>query len=52
MLNLMERNYKFTNFRELENPVPMEAISKVLSVLRMLWGGKYLNHEIINQLTV
>lgn len=43
---------RFTTFRELENPVPMEAISKVLTVLRMLRGGKYLNHEIINQLTV
>jgi len=48
----MEGNYKFTNFRELENPVPMEAISKVLSVLRMLRGGKYLNHETANQLAV
>ncbi len=43
---------RFTNFRELETPVSMEAISKVLGVLRMPRGGKYLNRETANQLTV
>jgi len=35
---------RFTNLRELENPIPMEAI--------MPRGGKYLNRETANQLTV
>ena len=41
---------RFTNFRELENPTSMEAISKVLGVSRMPRGGKYINHETANQL--
>ncbi|MDI6905424.1 MAG: hypothetical protein QMD13_08090 [Candidatus Bathyarchaeia archaeon] len=43
---------RFTNFRELQTPVSMEAINTVLSVPRMPRGGKYLNREIVNQLTV
>lgn len=43
---------RFTNFRELESAVPMEVISKLLGVLRMPRGGKYLNHETANHLTV
>lgn len=43
---------RLTNFRELENPIPMGVISKVLGVLRIPRGGKYLNRETANQLTV
>lgn len=43
---------RFTNFRELETPVSMEVINTVLGVPRMPRGGKYLNRETANQLTV
>lgn len=43
---------RFTNFHELDSPVSMKAISKVLGVLRIPRGGKYLNRETTNQLTV
>ncbi|MDI6846605.1 MAG: hypothetical protein QMD23_00500 [Candidatus Bathyarchaeia archaeon] len=43
---------RFANFRELQTPVSMEAINTVLGVPRMPRGGKYLNREIVNQLTV
>lgn len=43
---------RFTNFRELETPVSMEVINTVLGVPRMPRGGKYLNREIVNQLSV
>ncbi len=43
---------RFTNFHELDSPVSMKVISKVLGVLRMPRGGKYLNRETANQLTV
>jgi predicted transcriptional regulator len=43
---------RFTNFHELKNPVSMKVISKVLGVLTMPRGGKYLNRETANQLTV
>ena len=43
---------RFTNFRELENPVPMEVINRVLGVLRMSRNGKYINRETTNQLIV
>ena len=34
---------RFTNFHELDSPVSMKVISKVLGVLRIPRGGKYLN---------
>jgi len=43
---------RFTNFHELDSPVSMKAISKVLGVLAMPRGGKYLNRETANQLIV
>lgn len=43
---------RFTNFHELDSPVSMKVISKVLGVLRIPRGGKYLNRETANQLTV
>jgi len=43
---------RFTNFRELINPISMKVVSKVLGVLRMPSMGKYLNRETANQLTV
>lgn len=43
---------RFANFRELQTPVSMEVINTVLGVPRMPRGGKYLNREIVNQLTV
>jgi predicted transcriptional regulator len=43
---------RFTNFRELENPVSVEAIIKVLGVLRVPRGGKYINLKAANQLLV
>ena len=43
---------RFTNFRELDGPVSMKVIRKVLGVLTMPRGGKYLNRETANQLTV
>jgi predicted transcriptional regulator len=42
---------RFTNFHELENPVSMAVISRVLGVFRVPRGGKYLNRETANQLT-
>jgi predicted transcriptional regulator len=43
---------RFTNFRELDSPVSIKVIRKVLGVLTMPRGGKYLNRETANQLTV
>lgn len=43
---------RFTNFRELDSPVSMKVIRKVLGVLTIPRGGKYLNRETANQLTV
>jgi predicted transcriptional regulator len=43
---------RFTNFRELIDPISMEMISKVLGVLRMPPMGKYLNRETANQLII
>ncbi|MGB9854377.1 MAG: hypothetical protein ACPLRY_06195 [Candidatus Bathyarchaeales archaeon] len=43
---------RFTNFCVFEVPVSMEAITKVLGVLRVPRGGKYINREMVNQLTV
>lgn len=43
---------RFTNFCELENPISIKAISRVLGVLRIPRGGKYLNRETANQLSV
>lgn len=43
---------RFSNFRELDSPVSMKVISKVLGVLTIPRGGKYLNRETANQLTV
>jgi len=43
---------RFTNFHELDSPVSMNVIRKVLGVLRIPRGGKYLNRETANQLTV
>ncbi|MBE0520359.1 hypothetical protein IBX35_04890 [Candidatus Bathyarchaeota archaeon] len=43
---------RFTDFHELDNPVSMKVISKVLGVLTIPRGGKYLNRETANQLTV
>jgi len=43
---------RFRNFRELENPVPMEVINKFLDVLKIPRGGKYINHETANRLMV
>jgi len=43
---------RFTNFHELDSPVSMKVISKVLGVLRIPRGGKYLNRETANQLIV
>jgi len=43
---------RFTNFHELDSPVSMKVISKVLGVLTVPRGGKYLNRETANQLTV
>jgi len=43
---------RFTNFHEFDNPVSMKVISKVLGVPTIPRGGKYLNRETANQLTV
>ena len=43
---------RLTNFRELEDPISMEAISKVLGVPRMPRGGKYLNRENAKQFSI
>jgi predicted transcriptional regulator len=42
---------RFANLHELENPVSMAVISRVLGVFRVPRGGKYLNRETANQLT-
>jgi len=43
---------RFTDFHELKSPAPMEVVRKFLGVLRIPRGGKYLNRESANQLTV
>jgi len=43
---------RFTNFHELTSPVSMKVISKVLGVPTIPRGGKYLNRETANELTV
>ncbi len=43
---------RFTNFRELTDPMSMEMIRKVLGIVRMPSMGKYLNREIANHLIV
>ncbi|MEM2911027.1 MAG: hypothetical protein QW146_00800 [Candidatus Bathyarchaeia archaeon] len=43
---------RFTNFCELEAPVSMEALTRVLGILKVPRGGKYINREMVNQLTV
>lgn len=43
---------RFSNFRELDSRVSMKVISKVLGVPTIPRGGKYLNRETANQLTV
>jgi predicted transcriptional regulator len=41
---------RFTNFCELENPVPFEVLKKLSGVLKVPRGGKYISREIVNQL--
>lgn len=43
---------RFTNFCVFEAPISMEKIKRVLGVLRIPRGGKYINREMLNQLTV
>jgi predicted transcriptional regulator len=43
---------RFSDFRELDSAVSMKVISKVLGVSTIPRGGKYLNRETANQLTV
>jgi len=43
---------RFKNFCELDNPIPMEVIKKILDVLRIPRNGKYINRETANQLMV
>ncbi|MEM3641162.1 MAG: hypothetical protein QXH37_04510 [Candidatus Bathyarchaeia archaeon] len=43
---------RFTNFRELKSPVSIEAAGRLLCLAKMPRGGKYINHELANQLTV
>jgi len=43
---------RFTNFRELTDPMSMEMIRKVLGIVRMPSMGKYLNREIANHLII
>lgn len=42
---------RFTNFHKLQNPVSIDVIRKILGVVGVARGGKYLNREIANQLT-
>lgn len=41
---------RFTNFHELENPISMEALKKVLGIPKMPRGGRYISREALNQL--
>ncbi|MEM2412432.1 MAG: hypothetical protein QW447_01875 [Candidatus Bathyarchaeia archaeon] len=41
---------RFKNFHELEAPIPMEALKKVLNISRIPRGGKYISREVLNQL--
>ena len=41
---------RFTNFRELEAPVSMEALKKVLGTSKMPRGGKYISREALKQI--
>ena len=41
---------RFTNFRELENPVPVNVLRNILVVKRMPQGGKYVDEETVKVL--
>ncbi|MEM0095163.1 MAG: hypothetical protein QXL77_03380 [Candidatus Bathyarchaeia archaeon] len=41
---------RFTNFRELEPPVSMDVLKKVLNVQKIPRGGRYVSREALNQL--
>jgi predicted transcriptional regulator len=41
---------RFKNFRELEPPIPMDVIRRVLGVKKIPRNGKYINRETANQL--
>lgn len=41
---------RFTNFHELETPISMEALKRVLSISKIPRGGKYISREALNQL--
>lgn len=41
---------RFTNFQELETPVSMDLLKKVLRVSKIPRGGKYISCEAVNQL--
>lgn len=41
---------RFTNLRELETPISLETLKKVLSISRIPRGGWYLSREALNQL--
>jgi|Deesub1362A_J573_1020465.scaffolds.fasta_scaffold00433_2 predicted transcriptional regulator len=43
---------RFKNFKELENPVPVEVMKKVLGILKIPRGGKYINRETADELRV
>jgi len=41
---------RFTGFKELETPVSMDMLKKVLSISKIPRGGKYISREEVNQL--
>jgi len=41
---------RFTGFKELETPVSMDLLKKVLSISKIPRGGKYISREEANQL--
>ncbi len=43
---------RFKNLRELENPVPAKSMKRILGVLKVPRGGKYINCETAEQLAV
>ena len=43
---------RFKNFMELKHPVTSDVIAKVLGLPKVPRGGKYINRETANQLTV
>lgn len=43
---------RFSNLHEFKTPVPLEVVKRILGFSTLPRGGKYINFEAVNQLTV